>query len=657
MRYFLAVILTVLTVFSSFPALAANLENTELMSSETLNVVSHLDDYNETKVRENFAAGSEGEILFAQDGSSDFAVVYPDGASDTVIEAAEELSAYLNRIIDSDGLFPTVNESSFSGGHFISIGHTMLAQNADTSQIKDDGYMIEISDRGIFILTLDDENIYNGVYGFLEDKLECMFVREDYDYVPVFPTIYFEPEVTVSNPDFAWRKVFQYEVAQNGWYRKLKNNGAVADNIEQNEGWGTWCHSSFTFVSPEEYQETHPEYFTYNEAGEPQQLCLTNPEIYPIIEEKMAELIASEPDKKYWDFSLNDNYYYCTCENCAAVLEKTGSMMGTMLPIINSLAQRFPDKIISTLAYFYNETVPKGMVCEKNVNIVLCPINTGQLYSYQYGATEKALKTKNLVESWSAVCSSLMIWDYVVDFQNLLMPYPNFDVQKDNHAFYIDNNVKAVFHQGSREKNDEMARLRSYVLSKQLWNNSTDVSALIAKYLKVTYGAAAVYVADYLDMMNRELKRGAEDLDLYDSVAFHSGDYLSKKNNDKYLELINAALKEVEGDERITGYLEEIKINILYAVMNEDNLLYNRKKDAFSEFTALMRTHDIEQPHEVGVTMEEYISSEYPVILRNTALKITACVAAPIVGAGIAAAVVFVVKKVKNKKKNKITSQ
>ena len=123
MRYFLAVILTVLTVFSSFPALAANLENTELMSSETLNVVSHLDDYNEAKARENFAAGSEGEILFAQDGSSDFAVVYPGGASDTVIEAAVVLSAYLNRIIDSNGLFPTVNESSFSGGPFISIGH------------------------------------------------------------------------------------------------------------------------------------------------------------------------------------------------------------------------------------------------------------------------------------------------------------------------------------------------------------------------------------------------------------------------------------------------------------------------------------------------------------------------------------------------------
>ena len=120
-----------------------------------------------------------------------------------------------------------------------------------------------------------------------------------------------------------------------------------------------------------------------------------------------------------------------------------------------------------------------------------------------------------------------------------------------------------------------MARLRSYVHSKQLWDNDTDVSALIAKYLNVTYGRAAVYVADYMDIMNRELKNGAEDLDLYDSVASHSGDYLSKKNNDKYLELIDNAMTAVNGDERITRYLEEIKINILYAVMNEGNLLYS----------------------------------------------------------------------------------
>lgn len=653
MKKLFAFVLSAIILLSCFWPFASGSESEPLMSSETLDVASRINDYNEEEKREKFANGSAGAILFAEDGASDFTVVYPADASETVISAANELSQYLNKVIGANGnMFPAVPESNFGGGNFISIGHTAIAESVDTSKIKDDGYLVSLDHGEIYILTLSDEDIYNGIYGFLEDKLECMFVRDDYDYVPEFPTVYFEPEVYISNPDFAWRKVFQYEVAQNGWYRKLKNNGAVAENIEQNAGWGTWCHSSFTFVSPEEYRETHPEYFSYNADGEPAQLCLTNPEVYPIIEQKMAELMQAEPDKKYWDFSLNDNYDYCKCANCAVVLEKTGSMMGTMLPVINSLAQKFPDKIISTLAYFYNEAVPKGMICEENVNIVLCPINTGQLYSYYYGASEKAQKAKDLIEDWSAVCNNLLIWDYVIDFQNLLMPYPNFDVQKDNHSLYLDNNVKAVFHQGSREKNDEMARLRSYVLSKQLWDNGIDVSAVIAKYLNVTYGPAAVYVADYLDMMNSELKNGAKDLDLYDSVAQHSGDYLSKKNNDKYLELINSAIHEAGGDERIIGCLEEIKINILYAVMNEGNLLYNRKKDAFSEFTSLMSEHDIEQPHEVGVTMDEYILTEYPLVLRNTALKIAACVAASIFAAGIAAGAAVIIKKTKARKKN-----
>ena len=186
---------------------------------------------------------------------------------------------------------------------------------------------------------------------------------------------------------------------------------------------------------------------------------------------------------------------------------------------------------------------------------------------------------------------------------------------------------------------------------RQLWDNSVDVSAVIAKYLNVTYGPAAEYVAEYMDLMNSELKNKAEDLDLYDGVWQHSGDYLSKKNNDRYLELINSAIDAAGKDERIISYLEEIKINVLYAVMNESNLLYNRKKDAFSEFSSLVNIHDIEQPYEVGATMEEYISSEYPLVLRNTALNIHACVAGWVLVGGSAAGIVLAVKKTRRKKK------
>ncbi len=650
MKRLVLIALAAVLALTCCPA-AAFAQGENQMSSETLDIASHLSDYSEEELRAQLAEPAQGRALLAENGASGFSVCVADNASDSVSEAANALCEYLCKIIGSDDTFPVVRESELRGEPFISLGNTRLSADCDTSALEDDGYLVSVFDGAVYLKTLDDSDISNAVYGFLEDELGCMFAREDYDYIPSLPTIYLDGGQRVSNPDFSWRKVFQYEAAQNSWFKKLRLNGVVADDIEKNAGWGTWCHSCFQFVDPEIYGASHPEYFTYNEAGEPQQLCLTNPDVYPIIEAEMAKKIAAEPDKKYWDFSLNDNYNYCTCENCARVLEETGSMMGTMLPIINSLAEKFPDKVISTLAYFYNEEVPKGMVCEENVNIVLCPINTGQLYSYRFGASEKAAKTKQLVESWSAVCQSLMIWDYVVDFQHLLLPYPNFDVQKDNHAFYIENNVKEIFHQGSREKNDEMARLRTYVLSKQLWDNELDVSALIAKYLTVTYGAAAPYIAEYMDGMNARLKEKGEDLDLYDEAWQHAGDYLSKADNDRYLELVNSALSAVEGDERLTYYVEEIKINVLYAIMNEATNLYHfRKKDAFSEFTALVQKHDIEQPHEVGVTMQEYIDTEYPAFLTENALKITACVVSAVAAAGIAAGIAVIIKKKKAKK-------
>lgn len=586
------------------------------MSSETLNITKYIDDYNEDNVRPIFAENAAEKFCFALNSESDYKIIVPDNADIYVLECADELSVYLNKIIGSKDMFEVIRESGLKTDKFISIGHTIKASALDYSEIKDDGYLVKADSDGIYILTNDDRFISNGIYGFLEDRLECMFVREDYDYIPFFPTIYLEPFEYVSNPDFAWRKVFQYEVSQNGWYKKLKNNGAVGDNIEVNNLWGTWCHDVFTFVDPDIYQESHPEYFAYNSKKEPAQLCLTNEEIYPIIENKMAELISQNPDKIYWDFSINDNTDYCKCKNCKKVLKQTGSMMGTMLPIINRLARRFPDKIISTLAYTYNEKAPTGMTCEPNVNIVLAPISSGQLYSYAFEGNEKAKKTKTLIESWSKISSRLMIWDYVVDFSHLLMPYPNFDVQKDNHDLYIKNNVKAVFHQGSREKNDEMARIRSYILSKQLWNNSIDISKILAKYIRVTYKDAAVYVAEYMDLMDSELKKNGKDLDLYDKVSDHKNDYLSFENNSKYLEIINNALNSVE-DERIKGYLEEIKINILYSIMNERNMRCERKKTAFNEFSVLVKKHDIERPYEFGITMDEYIEKVYPSKLKK----------------------------------------
>lgn len=645
------IVLTICVLFVTVFAFVGCAPRNIQKSSSMLDISSHLGEYDESADKAKMAEIKE--IEFAKNGMSEYYILADSNLQYDTMESCKDLSNYLNKIVRSTDQFKVVT-SKQNGGKFISIGDTIevVGKNFDKSSIKYDGYMLKTDELGNFYLLANEEiGLSNGIYSILENIFGCMFVRDDFDYIPHFETIYLDRLDILDNPDFEWRKIFQYEVSENNWFKKLKNNGASGEGVEVNSGWGTWCHSVFTFVDPKIYAKDHPEYFVFVN-GEPRQLCLTNPDIYPIVEKKMEELMQKQPDKKYWDFSLNDNYDYCKCTTCAEVLEKTGSMMGTMLPILNKLAKRFPDKMISTLAYFYNKTVPQGMFCEENVNIVVAPIGTGQLYTYKNGDTKKAKEAQTLISDWGKVAKSVFVWDYIVNFSNLLLPFPNFDVQKDNHDFYIANNVKAIFHQGSREHTDELACLRSYVFSKQIWDNSVDTNKLIAKYLQVTYGKAAPYLAEYLDTMNREVKSKAKDLDLYDDATWHAFDYLSNKNISNYINLIDNAIESEKDNIAIVDRLQEIKINVLYARMMSSGVNIIQKKEAFEEFKILASKFDIQRHTEVGVKMDEFITTVYPKKLNLINWSILAITFAPIIASGIVFASIIVVRKLKKKKIN-----
>lgn len=621
-------------------------------SGSRLDVEANLDCFSEQALIRDMQTVKD--IAFATSGTSDYYILACEDCTEATLASCHDLSTILNKMLGTTNQFE-VTTSKKAVGHYISIGDTdaFLEQKFDKSKIVFDGFGVKSDSLGnIYIFATQEGGLSNGIYTVLEDVFGCMFVRDDFDYIPQYVDIYLDKLDIVNNPDFEWRKIFQYEVSENYWFKKLKNNGASSEGVEINSGWGTWCHDVFQFVDPEIYMKEHPDYFVI-EDGEPMQLCLTHPDVYPIIERKMAEFIEQQPDKKYWDFSLNDNYNYCKCERCAKVLKQTGSMMGTMLPIINKLAKAFPDKTISTLAYFYNKEVPRGIVCEDNVNIVVAPIGTGQLYSYKSGDVKKAAEAKRLISDWGHVSKSVFVWDYVVDFNHLLLPYPNFDVQKDNHDFYIENNVKAIFHQGSREHTNELACLRSYVLSRQVWDNSVDTNKIIAKYLKVTYGEAATYVARYLDTMNNELRDKANDLDLYDSAEKHAFDYLSNKNIDAYYDLICKAIDAEKDNPQIHRRLDEIKINVLYAKMTAAGLNIFEKQKAFEEFKLLADELDIARHTETRWTMDDFVNVIYPKKLSGIKWGIAGiAVGIPIVIGGLACAIIFIKKRKDKRKQN-----
>ncbi len=191
------------------------------------------------------------------------------------------------------------------------------------------------------------------------------------------------------------------------------------------EGWGLWVHSFNTLVPPSLF-DTNPEYFALiNGVRNRVSLDVTNPTVIEIARTKLGEIIALNPFSKFFSVSQNDtptNQDFCQCENCKIVNEAQESPMGALLTFVNNIASSFPNKTISTLAYGYSEKAPKTLRPADNVMVMFCATSQNIISSLKAGGTDWF---KTNLKKWGTLTESLFVWDYITNFDNLLLPIPN----------------------------------------------------------------------------------------------------------------------------------------------------------------------------------------------------------------------------------------
>lgn len=579
--------------------------------------------WQEEQLRQQFARRCSGGLTLVENGHTDYRIVYPAQSGEVLKRAAAFLKEALFRISGTN--FPLATDESPEQAHEILLGQTARRPDfARDSDAASGAYQIQTQDQKLLIAGADEMGAAFGIYGFLEDTLGCMWMTPEENFYPALPTIHLPACAERHAPDMAWRQYYSYEVVQNVWFERLRLNGYgenQKNEIEEHAQWGNWCHTYYDFIHPKDYFKEHPEYFAMKHgrriSGNRRKnwdthLCLTNPEVQRIVKEKMRQKIEAEPEKRYWDFSVMDSWGIkgCHCPACKKLDKAAGSGMGSLLPLINELAREFPEKYISTLAYFHTIKPPKnGLKAEKNVVIKLCAMPGSQASSYPEGGTKKSKDFQKFLQSWSRICDHIIIWDYVVNFKHLLLPFPNFTVQKENEAFYVQNGVQGIFHQASRERGDEMAELRAYLLSRLMWEGEKmDWEAVLSKYLVCYYGPAAEAIAAYLETSAAYLYRSQKELGLYDQPFLHWGGcgYLSRRAIRKYLALFQQAEQAVQANPQLLTRVKKAKLPILYAKMMEGSLDCNGKRRAAREFFALAEQFGIEQISEVKMPIEKF---------------------------------------------------
>jgi len=502
-------------------------------------------------------------ITLFNNNYSDYVIVVPENPSNDCQIAIDDLREYFKKI--TGFLLPCSDKMTGKTKYIVFEENLKNVTNFELYNINNQGFRIANNKGNLYFLAISGKGLINAVYFFLEKYLGCRFYAEDEIYIPIKNTIVLRSLTEdIQNPPFKFRTIHYYNSYLPEYSKFHKLNSSNSGGISSDWG-GLWVHTFHKLLPPEGYFNKHPEYFTLrNGIRIPDQLCLSNPEVVEIVTQNLSDYIKKNPNAKYWSVSQMDNENYCQCNKCREIDSIEGSPSGSIIRFVNKIADYFPDKIISTLAYQYSRKAPKFTLPNDNVNIMLSTIEVDRSKPIIEDNADNNFYD-DLVE-WSYLTDNILIWDYVVNFSHLLSPFPNFQVLQPNIKLFS-NYANMIFVQGMPYKNIEFNELRTYLISKLLWNPDENIDILINDFLKVYYGEAAPFIIQYIDKITAELLLSGEKLSIYEPQITYSNNFLSIKNIKEYFVLLNNALEKVKNDEKRSIRVELLIQSLRYAYL------------------------------------------------------------------------------------------
>ena len=462
------------------------------------------------------------------DGATDYALVYPDGAEPSVMTGVNWLESFLEEMTGGDIAKLALSAAS-AQEKAVYVGIAPPA--TDVSGIQNDGFLKIVLGEDVYLYGAGRGTMY-ACADFLEQELGCRWYTPERKIIPKNADAAIDANLnSLQNAALEYRDVYWGVVDKfPEWKAFHKQNSSFQSYMGAEYGYGVqfidFCHSMERLVPAAHYAE-HPEYFSYRldqKAWTLDQRCLTNPAVLQMAIEKVVRDCQNALDGYIYSVSQNDNNRPCQCANCLAMDAKYGGPSGTNIWFVNQVADAvkaaYPDKaiIIETLAYDYTVAPPTGIVPRDNMVIRLCSIGCCRAHPidecghtsadsiFEQFKENNDSSFKKDIAGWSAICDRLYVWDYTTNFKDFTIPFPNLHMLSHNMNFFLDNNVIGLFEQGNHSRrNGEFAELRAYILTKLMWDRTVAVEPLMMEFMNAYYGeAAAPFIKEYIDLITRK---------------------------------------------------------------------------------------------------------------------------------------------------------
>ncbi len=558
------------------------------------------------------SCSSDGVLI--KNGESSYKIFVLENAIASEKYAAKQLQNYLYEI--SGSRLEIINRTT-TENKIIYVGFNdvpaKLLNGINHSEFGKEEYIIRSDGKSMLIAGGETRGTLYGVVGYLTDHLGCRWYTKDISKIPsksVIRLIKTEDRQKPALEGYRGAMVYRESYDNHLCVFNRDNSKTMGDSLGGSYITYPSSHSFDLLIPPDEYFSTNPEFFS--EVGGRRisdgQLCLTNPEMVKTATAKVLKWIEQKPEASVIMIGQNDGGGYCECESCSKINEREGSQSGTILTFINqiadSVAKIHPDVMLQTFAYDYSETPPKNIRPAENVMIELCHYDFCS--AHQIDGCEVNRPFFELFNQWSKIAPGrITIWDYYTNYQNYLIPYPNFESFSRDVKFYADNGVKGLYAEGNWRGGGEFAELKSWVIAQLMWNPDQDAKLLISEFVNNVYGDAAPYIEAYIKLLHEQVTPDMR-LSIWAEPSNDNMKYLNYNTIHTADSLFALAEKAAARDSVLADRIELAYLSVLWTKLyfyTQGGTAYISKEDlpeALERFKYLLKKYDIKEIAEDG---------------------------------------------------------
>jgi len=512
----------------------------------------------------------------------------------TIIKAASELQKYIKL---TTGVLLPIEKSVVSGSPRILIDQTEYA-------IDDSRWEIFTDKDGIVLSGYANRGSLYVVYHFLEQFLNWRFFSSDTEVCYEADSIELKDISYQYEHPYKIREYWDVDMFANEISVKRYQNGstptALTDRLEVWGGTTTYTPLGIhNFGTLSEY------------GAQLDQPCLNNPTIRAnFIKNVRAGLDANYT---YWgreyktvQISQNDNQRYCTCNECMADIEYYGTPAGSIIELMNLIAEdlqtynggKYKDVYVVTFAYQYSLDCPSNIVCHPKVMIEFTLIDrcfqhaindpecTGMDEYYpNIGATHSTRSNAEVVEEmekWAEICEHCYLYDYAYYSRFYYAPWPYIYNIYDDYKYFskIDAYGYINLAQGNSPRdfdgdgvlesytyNAEFGVLRQYLICMMTENpNMTreEFNQHLEEFLKAYYGSAWELAKEYLDFLENMSNEFDGCFGLITAPELIYGDYAFRPYNEYLVELFGKMLSCNNLTEMQLLHINRLKVSADY---------------------------------------------------------------------------------------------